>query len=271
MPDMADIRMGVVGCGGRMGRMLVAEISGAEGCVLSGGTASTGSAYLGSDLGELAGIGHIGLAAGNSAGELMRASDVAIEFSVPGATASHATLAAEFGTSLVIGTTGLSAAETETVRVAAKRIPIVWAANTSLGINLLLGLVEQAAARLGLDWDIEIMEMHHKGKVDAPSGTALALGRAAAAGRGVALDAVAQRGRDGITGPRKAGAIGFAALRGGDNIGEHQVIFAGLGERLELVHRATNRAIYAKGAVRAARWLVDRPPGLYGMKEVLGL
>jgi 4-hydroxy-tetrahydrodipicolinate reductase len=127
------------------------------------------------------------------------------------------------------------------------------------------------ARRLGADWDIEIMEMHHRGKVDAPSGTALALGRTAAAARGVPFDEVAQRGRDGITGPRRAGAIGFAALRGGDNIGEHHVIFAGLGERLELTHRATNRGIYSKGAVRAALWLVGRKPGLYGMNEVLGL
>jgi 4-hydroxy-tetrahydrodipicolinate reductase len=151
---MADIRMGVIGCGGRMGRMLVAEIAGGEGCVLSGGTAKTGSGYIGSDLGELAGIGRIGVAAGNAAGELIRASDVVIEFSIPAATASHATLAAELGTPLMIGTTGLSAAEAVTLREAAKRIPIVWAANTSLGINLLLGLVEQAAARLGPDWDI---------------------------------------------------------------------------------------------------------------------
>jgi 4-hydroxy-tetrahydrodipicolinate reductase len=268
---MADIKMGVIGCGGRMGRMLIAEISGSEGCVLSGGTASTGSAVIGADLGELAGIGRIGHAAGNSASELIRASDVVIEFSTASATAAHAMLAVELGKPLVIGTTGLSANETAVVHAAAKRIPIVWAANTSLGINLLLGLVEQVAARLGSDWDIEIMEIHHRGKADAPSGTALALGRAAAAGRGVALDAVAQRGRDGITGPRKSGDIGFAALRGGDAVGDHHVIFAGAGERLELSHRATNRAIYAKGAVRAARWVAGQPAGLYGMKEVLGL
>ena len=268
---MADIRMGVIGCGGRMGRMLVTEIAASEDCALSGGTAAPGSTHVGSDLGELAGIGRIGLAAGNAPGELIRASDVVIEFSVAAATASHAALAAELGTPLVIGTTGLSAAETASVREAAKRIPIVWAANTSLGINLLLGLVEQVAARLGPDWDIEIMEMHHRGKADAPSGTALALGRAAAAGRGVTLDAVAQRGRDGLTGARRSGDIGFAALRGGDAVGDHHVIFAGAGERLELSHRATNRAIYAKGAVRAARWVIGKPPGLYGMKEVLGL
>jgi 4-hydroxy-tetrahydrodipicolinate reductase len=171
----------------------------------------------------------------------------------------------------VVGTSGLSGNQETAVRQAAERVPVVWAANTSLGINLLFGLVEQVAARLGPEWDIEILEMHHRGKVDAPSGTALALGRVAAAARGAAFEEVAQRGRDGITGPRPAGAIGFAALRGGDNIGEHHVIFAGIGERLELVHRATNRGIYAKGAVRAARWLVGRPPGLYGMREVLGL
>lgn len=268
---MADIRVGIIGCGGRMGRMLIAEIAAAEGCVLSGGTVAPGSATVGSDLGELAGIGRIGSAAGNAAGDLLHKSDVAIEFSIPAATASHATLAAELGTPLVIGTTGLSAAEAAAVEEAAKRIPIVWAANTSLGINLLLGLVEQVAARLGPDWDVEIMEMHHRGKADAPSGTALALGRAAAAGRGVSLDDAAQRGRDGITGPRRNGDIGFASLRGGDAVGDHHVIFAGAGERLELSHRATNRAIYAKGAVRAARWVVAQKPGLYGMKEVLAL
>jgi 4-hydroxy-tetrahydrodipicolinate reductase len=268
---MADIKMGVIGCGGRMGRMLLAEIAATEGCALAGGTAKPGSAHVGADLGELAGLGRIGLAVGNAVGTLIGASDVVIEFTVGAVTAAHAELAAELGKPLMIGTTGLSAAETATVRAAAKRIPIVWAANTSLGINLLLGLVEQAAARLGPDWDIEIVEMHHRGKADAPSGTALALGRAAASGRGVTLDAVAQRGRDGITGARKSGDIGFAALRGGDAVGDHHVIFAGAGERLELSHRATNRAIYAKGAVRAARWLIDKPPGLYGMKEVLGL
>jgi 4-hydroxy-tetrahydrodipicolinate reductase len=172
----------------------------------------------------------------------------------------------------VIGTTALNPEQDVALRRAAERIPVVFAANTSLGINLLLGLVAEVAARLGPEaWDIEIVELHHRGKIDAPSGTALALGRAAAAARGASLDAVAQRGRDGITGPRADGAIGFAALRGGDAVGDHHVIFAGTGERLELTHRATNRAVYAKGAVRAARWLVGQPPGLYGMKEVLGL
>jgi 4-hydroxy-tetrahydrodipicolinate reductase len=268
---MAGTRIGVIGCGGRMGRMLIADIIATEGCYLAGGAVRPGNSSLGQDLGELAGIGRLGLAATGDARQVLRDSDVAIDFTTPEATVAHAALAAELGRPIVIGTTGLSGQQEAAIRAAAERVPVVWAANTSLGINLLFGLVEQVAARLGPDWDIEIVEMHHRGKLDAPSGTALALGRAAAAARGVAFEEVAQRGRDGITGPRKAGAIGFAALRGGDNIGEHHVIFAGLGERLELVHRATNRAIYAKGAVRAARWLVDRPPGLYGMKEVLGL
>jgi 4-hydroxy-tetrahydrodipicolinate reductase len=268
---MAGTRIGVIGCAGRMGRMLIADIAATEGCELAGGAAKPGSTAVGQDLGELAGVGRVGIAATGDARQVLRDSDVAIDFTSPEATASHAALAAELGRPIVIGTTGLSGEQESAIRRAAERVPVVWAANTSLGINLLLGLVEQVAARLGPEWDIEIVEMHHRGKVDAPSGTALTLGRTAAAARGAVFDEVAQRGRDGITGPRKAGAIGFAALRGGDNIGEHHVIFAGLGESLELTHRATNRAIYAKGAVRAACWLVTRPPGLYGMKEVLGL
>src|SRR5213595_3079207 len=268
---MAETRIGVIGCGGRMGRMLIADIVTTEGCGLSGGLARSGSAYLGQDLGELAGIGRIGLAAAADARQLLRDSDVAIDFTTPEATATHAALAAELGRPIVIGTTGLSGDQEIAVRRAAERVPVVWAANTSLGINLLFGLVEQVAARLGPEWDVEILEMHHRGKVDAPSGTALALGRAVAAGRGAIFEEVQQRGRDGITGPRRTGDIGFAALRGGDAVGDHHVVFAGAGERLELVHRATSRAIYAKGAVQAARWVVDRPSGLYGLKEVLGL
>ena len=268
---MAETRIGVIGCAGRMGRMLVAEIAGTEDALLAGGVARPGAGCVGRDLGELAGIARLGIAVDDSAERLIGASDVAIDFTTAAATAAHAALAVSLGKPIVIGTTGLSAAEEGEVRAAAEKVPVVLAANTSLGISLLLGLVSQVAERLGPDWDIEIVEMHHKGKADAPSGTALALGRAAAQGRGASLDEVAIRGRDGITGPRRPGAIGFAALRGGDAVGEHSVIFAGAGERLELVHRATNRAIYAKGAVRAALWLKDQPPGLYGMKDVLAL
>lgn len=268
---MAATGIGVIGCAGRMGRLLIREIANTEGCALAGGTVRPGSAELGRDLGDLGGIADIGRAATDDAEELLRRSNVAIEFSAPLATAEHAGLAARIGTPLVIGTTALAEREAAAVRQAAERVPIVWAANTSLGINLLLGLVEQAAQRLGIEWDIEILEMHHRHKVDAPSGTALALGRAAAAARGMALEDVAVRGRDGITGPRPPGAIGFAALRGGDNIGEHHVFFAAAGEELRLGHRASNRGIYATGAVRAARWVVGRAPGLYGMRDVLGL
>jgi 4-hydroxy-tetrahydrodipicolinate reductase len=172
---MAGIGIGVIGCGGRMGRMLVAEIAASQECTLSGGCARPGSATVGQDIGELAGVGRLGIAAGDSSEALFRVSAVAIDFTAPAATAAHAALAAELGKPIVIGTTGLSAEQGEAVRRAAERVPVVWAANTSLGINLLLGLVEQVARRLGPDWDIEIVEMHHRGKVDAPSGTALAL------------------------------------------------------------------------------------------------
>jgi 4-hydroxy-tetrahydrodipicolinate reductase len=268
---MAGTRIGVVGCGGRMGRMLVAEIAATEACSIAGGSEAPDSGYVNQDIGELAGIGRIGIPVGERVEKLMRESDVVLEFTSPAATAEHARLAASLGTPMVIGTTGLSPEQGDQVRRAAQRVPIVWAPNMSLGVNVLLSVVEEIARRLGPEWDVEIMEMHHRGKVDAPSGTALALGRAVAAGRGVVFEEVEQRARDGITGPRRTGAIGFAALRGGDTTGDHHVIFAGAGERLELVHRATTRAIYAKGAVRAARWVVGRAPGVYGLREVLGL
>jgi 4-hydroxy-tetrahydrodipicolinate reductase len=268
---MAGTRMGVVGCGGRMGRMLVAQIAASERCALAGGCTRPGSGYVNQDIGELAGVGRLGIAVGDDAEKLIRDSDVVIDFTTPAATVTHAAQAAGLGKAMVIGTTGLSVDEGDALRQAGSRVPIVWAPNMSLGINLLLGLVEDVARRLGSDWDVEIMEMHHRGKVDAPSGTALALGRAAAAGRAVEFEKVQQRGRDGITGARRAGDIGFAALRGGDAVGDHHVVFAGAGERLELIHRATSRSIYATGAVQAALWVVGRPPGLYGLKEVLGL
>ena len=172
---------------------------------------------------------------------------------------------------LIAGTTGLAANEQKAVEDAARKVAIVQAANMSVGVNLLLGLTEETAARLGDDYDIEILEMHHRHKVDAPSGTALALGRAAAKGRGVELDAVAKRVRDGHTGPRRAGDIGFAMLRGGDVAGEHTVIFATEASRIEIVHKAISRSVFAGGALRAALWLDGKPPGLYSMRDVIGL
>jgi 4-hydroxy-tetrahydrodipicolinate reductase len=197
--------------------------------------------------------------------------DVFVDFSVPDALEKHLRVAEEAGKAIVVGTTGLSHEHQELIDRASARIAVLQAANTSLGVNLLAHLVREAAARLGEQWDIEIVEMHHRHKADAPSGTALLLGWAAAEGRGVALDEVSDRGRDGITGPRASGHIGFAALRGGSVPGDHQVIFAAEGERIELGHRAESRAIFARGAIEAAIWLKDKPPGRYSMADVLEL
>jgi 4-hydroxy-tetrahydrodipicolinate reductase len=268
---MSVVRIGITGCGGRMGRMLVAEVLASRGLALAGGSEAVGSAALGRDIGELAGAGVIGLVASADAAALFAAADVVIDFTVPAAAAVHAALAAKHGKALVLGTTGLDDAQSKAVAAAAKRVPIVWAPNMSPAVTLLQGRGEEAARRLGEDYDIEVLEMHHRYKVDAPSGTALALGRAAAEGRAIDLAARSQRGRDGHTGPRKAGDIGFVSLRGGDVVGDHSVIFAGEGERLELTHRATSRRLFARGALRAARWVVAQPPGLYGMRDVLGL
>jgi 4-hydroxy-tetrahydrodipicolinate reductase len=268
---MAEIRIGILGCAGRMGRMLVAETKALAGLSLAAGGEAPGSPMLGRDIGELAGIGRVGLSATSDLAAVFAAAEAVIDFTTPAASVAHAEQAAASGKALVIGTTGLDAAQAEAIAAAARRAPIVWAPNMSPAVTLLLALVEQAARRLGEEYDVEILEMHHRHKVDAPSGTALALGRAAAAGRGIDLAERSQRVRDGHTGPRRGGDIGFATLRGGDAVGDHLVIFAGEGERLELAHRAGSRRIFALGALRAARWATGRPPGLYGMKDVLGL
>ncbi len=263
--------IGVIGAAGRMGRMLVQTIHETEGCRLAGGVEQAGHGDLSRDLGELAAIGPIGSALHDDCAALIAAADAVIEFSSPAATVAHARLAAASGTRHVIGTTGLDAGQQAALLEAAGQTAIFQAPNMSFGVSLLMSLVERTAAALDADFDIEVLEMHHRHKVDAPSGTALGLGRAAAAGRGVDLEAVADRGRDGLTGARRRGDIGFAVLRGGDAVGDHTVVFASDGERLELTHKASSRAIYARGAVRAALWLRDRPAGLYGMPELLGL
>jgi len=268
---MAEIKIGVVGCGGRMGRMLVSEAHAAGGFRVAAGSEAPKIPFLGKDVGELAGIGTLGIAVVPDAAAMFRDAEIVLDFTVPAASVAHAKLAAETGCALVLGTTGLDAAQGAAVREAAKRAPILWAANFSLGVNLLLSLVEQAARALGEDYDIEILEMHHRHKVDAPSGTALVLGEAAARGRGIDLSSRSERVRDGHPGARKTGNIGFAVLRGGDVAGEHSVIYAAPGERLELTHRASTRQIFARGAIRAARWLAGKPAGLYDMKDVLGL
>jgi len=197
--------------------------------------------------------------------------DVFIDFSAPAALEANLQTALAAERPIVIGTTGLAPEQHRMIDDVARTIPIVQAANTSLGVNLLAHLIREAAARLREEWDIEILEMHHRHKVDAPSGTALLLGQAAAEARGISLDDASDRGRDGITGARVPGHIGFAALRGGSVAGEHQVIFAGEGERIELGHRAESRAIFARGAIEAALWLTGKAPGRYGMADVLGL
>jgi 4-hydroxy-tetrahydrodipicolinate reductase len=260
-------RIGIVGAAGRMGRMLVKTVSETSDCVVAGATERPGAADLGRDAGELAGIGPIGVPLTDDAAAMFAAVDAVIDFTSPAATAAHAALAAAAGCALVSGTTGLEAGHRAALEAAAAKVPIVWAPNMAAGVNLLFALTERVARVLGEEFDIEIVEMHHRHKVDAPSGTALALGLAAADGRGVALESV----RDGITGARGRGAIGFASLRGGDVVGDHTVVFAGAGERIELTHKAASRDIFASGAVRAARWTGGRPAGLYGMKDVLGL
>lgn len=267
------MNIAVIGCAGRMGKMLVQAVAAAPGANLRGALDQPGRGAIGRDAGSLAGIDPLGVGVGDDAEQLfaLPGLEAVIEFSAPSATVEHAALAARHGVAYITGTTGLSAAQEMALEEVAKHIPLVYAPNMSVGVNLLLALVERVAGMLGPDYDIEILEMHHGRKVDAPSGTALALGNAAARGRGVKLDAVSQRARDGHTGPRQPGDIGFAVLRGGDVAGDHTVFFAGSGERLELTHKAGDRAVFAQGAVRAALWTHGRPPGLYSMRDVLGL
>ena len=254
-----------------MGRMLIQEILFTPGTKLSGGTEKAGSSVVGQDLGTFVGARPAGVAATTDAPALFGASDVIIDFTSPAITMVNAELAAATGKALVIGTTGLDDVARAAIALAAKKTVIVQAPNMSVGVNALLALTERLAKTLSDDYDIEIVEMHHSAKVDAPSGTALGLGEAAAKGRGKKLDDVARRARDGQVGARPKGEIGFATLRGGDVVGDHTVIFATQGERVELTHKASSRDIFAKGAVRAALWCKGRAPGLYSMRDVLGL
>lgn len=269
---MAEVKIGVVGCSGRMGRTLLRLTAETDGFAIAGGTERPGHDALGTDLGVLAGLPATGLTVGDDPAALFADSDVVLDFTLPAASVRHAALAADSGTGLVLGTTGLSLEEQQAVADAAARAPIMQAGNMSLGVNLLVELTRQVAAALDADFDVEVLEMHHHHKVDAPSGTALMLGRAAAEARGIAHDdAHVESGRDGITGARNRGAIGYAALRAGAVVGEHTVIFASDDERIELSHKAADRALFARGAIKAAAWLRGRPAGLYSMKDVLGL
>ncbi|MBT3550531.1 MAG: 4-hydroxy-tetrahydrodipicolinate reductase, partial [Rhodospirillaceae bacterium] len=264
------MKIGILGCAGRMGQMLVRQVAKTAGAELAGGTEATGHPALGADIAAIAGLEAAGLEITDNAAALIAASDVVIEFSLPAATGEHVDLASLTGVPLVIGTTGHDADQMSQIEAAAAGTAIVKAMNFSAGVNVLFALTERLAATLDEDFDIEIVEMHHKHKVDAPSGTAIGLGEAAAKGRGIELDAKAVRGRDGISKERRPGDIGFASMRGGDVVGEHSVIFAGAGERIELHHKAASREIFAAGAVRAALWLEGKEPGLYDMFDVLG-
>jgi 4-hydroxy-tetrahydrodipicolinate reductase len=264
------IRVGIAGCAGRMGQMLLKLLVTAPGVLVVGGTERKGSHVLGRDLGALTGGEPLGIVIGENPEPLFEHADVVVDFTSPAATAQHATLAAKTGTAHVIGTTGLDSDQMGAISRAAQRVPIVLASNMSLGVNLIEQVVEEVSRILDTDWDIEIIEMHHRHKVDAPSGTALSLGESAARGRGVQLRRVSRRGRDGQVGPRVKGEIGFSAIRGGDVVGDHTVIFAADGERIEVTHKASNREIFARGAVKAVLWAAGKRAGLYSMKDVLG-
>ena len=267
---MSDMRLVVAGAAGRMGRAVIRAIAESDGVTLAGALDSASSPESGRDAGEVAGIGRNGFTVGADAGAVLGSADGVVDFTVPAATMALVRETAVRGVVHVIGTTGFTPADDAAIAAAAARIAIVKSGNMSLPVNLLAALAKEVASRLDDSFDIEIVEMHHNRKIDAPSGTALLLGAAAAAGRGVDLAARSVRARDGHTGARRRGDIGFAALRGGTVVGEHSVIFAGPYERIELSHRAEDRMIFARGAVRAALWAHGRKPGLYGMADVLG-
>ena len=268
---MGDMRIAVMGAAGRMGRELVRAVAATPGCTIAGGIERPGSQAIGANVGRLAGIDGAGCVVSDDVLELLTRVDGIIDFTSPAATVEFAGLAANARIVHVVGTTGLSAADEAAIKAAARHATIVKAGNMSLGVNLLTLLARKVAAALDAEFDIEIVEMHHRMKVDAPSGTALMLGEAAAAGRGVDLDEVSVRARDGHTGPRRRGDIGFQSLRGGSVVGDHTIIFAGEGERIELTHRASDRGIFARGAVKAALWGRGKGPGLFTMADVLGL
>ncbi|HEX3179907.1 MAG TPA: 4-hydroxy-tetrahydrodipicolinate reductase [Beijerinckiaceae bacterium] len=265
------MRLVVMGAAGRMGRMLVRTIGEMPGVAVAAALERAGSDALGKDAGVVAGLPPVGVPITDDPLQAVVNADGIVDFTAPAASVELAALAAQARIVHVIGTTGLSPSDLKKIDAAARHAVIVRSGNMSLGVNLLAALVERAAASLGPDWDIEILEMHHKMKVDAPSGTALLLGESAARGRNIALAERSVRSRDGHTGARREGDIGFATLRGGSVVGDHSVIFAGTSERLELTHRAEDRAIFARGAIRAALWGRDKKPGHYSMADVLGL
>lgn len=268
---MSDMRIAVLGAGGRMGQALTRALHETPGCIVAGGIEAKGSAAVGRDLGEIAGLETLNIPVTDDPHPLFTDIDGVLDFTLPKATLEFAALAAQARIVHVIGTTGFSSEDLAKLDAAARHATMVKAGNMSRGVNLLAALTARVAETLGPEFDIEILEMHHRHKRDAPSGTSLMLGEAAAKGRAVSLTKTAVKTREGDTGPRREGDIGFAALRGGDVVGEHRVIFAGPGERIELAHIASDRGIFARGAVQAALWARGKPPGLYSMMDVLGL
>ncbi|NCF48560.1 MAG: 4-hydroxy-tetrahydrodipicolinate reductase [Bacteroidetes bacterium] len=265
----SPIKIAIPGAAGRMGQMLIREIAASDDLQLVAATDRPGSDAINMDAGQLAGTGENGVIISDDPAVLFQNADVVVDFSSPAASVAHAGLAAKHSVGLVVGTTGLTVDDEKLLAAAGKHSTLVYCANTSLGVTLIGNLVEQVAAQLVDGWDIEVLETHHHHKVDAPSGTALALGHAAARGRGVALDDVADMVRQGQTGARKKGDIGFSVLRGGDVAGEHSVIFFGEAERVEITHKANDRVIFARGALRAARFAASAATGFYNMEDVL--
>lgn len=268
---MDDLKIAVMGAAGRMGRTLVSTIHEQNGCVVAGGTEYEGSDAVGADVGALAGVGTLGFAISSDTAAVINSVDAIVDFTSPAATVGFAKLAAEAGIIHVVGTTGFDDVQEAEIAKAGEKATVIKAGNMSLGVNLIVELTRKVAQALDEDFDIEVLEMHHKHKVDAPSGTALMLGQAAADGRDIDLKSRSVRVRDGITGARNSGDIGFANMRGGSVVGEHSVVFAGEGERVVISHIASDRGIFARGAVKAALWGRGRKPGLYSMMDVLGL
>jgi len=266
----ANMRVIITGASGRMGRMLVKAVAMADGAELVGATERSGSAYLQQDAGALAGVDALGVKLVDDLAACGQA-DVLIDFTAPQACIDHAKFVAAHGMAMVIGTTGFDVKQQAELDAVLQGTPVVKAANYSVGVNLALNLIEQAARVLAEDYDAEIYEAHHKHKVDAPSGTALAMGHALAAGRNVNLDQVAVYAREGITGAREVGSIGFSVARGGNIVGDHKAMFIAEEERIEINHFAQDRMVFAKGAVRASLWLSAQPAGIYDMQDVLGL
>jgi 4-hydroxy-tetrahydrodipicolinate reductase len=268
---MTDVRIAIVGAGGRMGRTLIEAVNQIDGAVFTAGIEHAGSSLLGADCGELANIGKNGIAVVSSLESVIEQFDVLIDFTIPEATANNIAICEQHGKAMVIGTTGLTEEQKAQLQAAAKKIPMVFAPNFSVGVNLTLKLLQMAAKVMGDYTDIEVIEAHHRHKIDAPSGTALRMGEVVAETLGRDLKEVAVYGREGRTGERPRNQIGFETIRAGDIVGEHTVMFADIGERVEITHKASSRMTFANGAVRAALWVSDKAPGSFDMQDVLEL